>query len=358
MKVWFIETELLDLDLMARELDEHELDTARSLADIPADAEIISPFIYSEIDAAFLDAHPALRLIATRSTTTDHIDLAACEQRGVAVCKVPTYGDHVVAEHAFALLLAVARRLRPAMQSEKPRPIRHEELRGFELRGKTLGLIGAGRVGRAMVPMAHGFGMKVIAFDPRPERLEAEIDGAEFVSLEDLLRRSDILSLHAPVTPASYHILDRAAFAKCRPGVVLINTARGRLIDTAALVEAMDAGIVSGVGLDVLGEESIFAAKASRIISGQIISKLHETPEPVRTGNDTGRQAHIRKLMLLENLLARPNVVFTPHIAFNCREAVERMNRATVENIRTFIGETADQTAGAHSPEGVTTQAA
>lgn len=334
MNIWFIESELLDHDVIERELGEYDLHLADSLGEVPSDAKIVSPFIYSEIDAAFLDQHPALELVATRSTTSDHIDLAACAAHGVTVCTVPTYGDHVVAEHAFALILAVARRLREAMQQEKPRAVRHEALRGFELHGKTLGLIGTGRVGHGMIPIARGFGMKVIACDPEPDAAAAKRLGYEYVPLDELLARADVISLHALLTEATYHLLDRAAFAKCRRGVVVVNTARGRLIDTAALVEAMDAGIVSGVGLDVLGEERVFSEKSTRIISEQIVTHLRA---PHDHGGDGGRQAHIRKLLQLEALLARPNVVFTPHIAFNCHEAVARMTHATIENIRAFL---------------------
>lgn len=340
MKIWFIETELLDHEMIERELGEHELHLADSLGEIPPDATVVSPFIYSEIDAAFLDQHPALELIVTRSTTTDHLDLAACAQHGVTVCTVPTYGDHVVAEHAFALILAVARRLRPAMQQQNPRSIRHQTLRGFELRGKTLGLVGTGRVGHAMIPIAHGFGLSVIATDPAPDTAAAKRLGYDYVPFDELLQRSDIISLHAPLTPESYHLFDKAAFAKCRPGIVLINTARGRLIDTAALIEAMDAGIVSGVGFDVLGEESVFSEKSTRIISEQILTHMRAPDEPHHAGGNGGRHAHIRKLLQLDDLLARPNVVFTPHIAFDCREAVERMSRSTVENIKAFVAGT------------------
>lgn len=338
MKIWFIEAELLDRGLMARELAAHELHVADCPSEVSADAEIVSPFIYSEIDAPFLEGHPDLRLVATRSTTCDHIDLAACARHGVQVRTVPSYGDHIVPEHAFALLLAVARRLRPAMQTERARPVRHELLRGFEIRGKTLGLIGLGRVGRGMVPIAHGFGMTVIAHDPQVAPAMGRSLGVEGVSLDELFRRSDIVSLHAPLTPATFHLLDRAAFAKCRRGVVIINTARGRLIDTAALVEAMDAGIVGGVGLDVLGEEGIFSEKASHIISGQIVTRLRGAAASDAAAAHASRRADIGKLLLLENLLSRPTVVFTPHVAFDCHEAIERMNRATLQNIQAFIG--------------------
>ena len=164
------------------------------------------------------------------------------------MCIVPSYGDHVVAEHTFALLLAVSRRLRESMTLKGDSRFSYEALRGFELRSKTFGIIGAGRIGLHTVPIARSFGMNVIAYDirPRPE-MAAEL-GFKYVAFEQLLADSDIISLHANLNPSSYHILDRKAFAKCRPGVVVINTARGKLIDTNALIEALDQGIVGAPG--------------------------------------------------------------------------------------------------------------
>jgi D-lactate dehydrogenase len=281
-----------------------------------------------------------VRLVATRSTTWDHIDLPACAQRGVTVCGVSTYGDHTVPEHAFALLLALARRLREAMDANRNGDFSYAAMRGTELRGKTLGIIGAGRVGRAMAPIAHGFGMEVIAFDPELKPGAAEPAGYRRVDLPELLRRSHVISLHARLTPETYHLLDRTHFAQCRRGVLIINTARGRLIDTAALVEALDEGIVAGVGFDVLGEESIFHRRATAIISNHIVERLRGHPDDGRSAEMKMESEPVSKLLLLEDLLSRPNVVFTPHTAFNTVEAVERINRATVENIRAFLAGT------------------
>jgi D-lactate dehydrogenase len=251
-----------------------------SLQDVGADAEIVSTFIYSRIDGLFLDRHPAVKLIATCSTTHDHLEVESCGKRNVTMCIVPRCGDHVVAEHTFALLLAVARRLRESITLKGDSRFSYEALRGFELRSKTFGIIGAGRIGLHTVPIARGFGMNVIAYDirPRPD-IAAEL-GFTYVAFEQLLTDSDIISLHANLNSSSYHILDREAVAKCRPGVVIINTARGKLIDTNALIEALDQGIVGGAGLDVLGEESVMRRRAEGIISDQIIQKLHEPIEP------------------------------------------------------------------------------
>ena len=180
--------------------------------------------------------------------------------------------------------------------------------------------------------------MNVIAYDVRPKvELAQELD-FRYVSFEELLAGSDIISLHANLNPSSYHILNAEAFAKCRPGVVIINTARGKLIDTNALIEALKQGVVGAAGLDVLGEESVMRRRAERIISDQIIEKVREPVGPSRVGaTDPRRAKEIEKLMRLGSLLLRPEVVCTPHTAFNCVEAIERINRVTVENIKAFV---------------------
>jgi D-lactate dehydrogenase len=334
VKMVFVELEAGDEAFFDAALAEHDLVSLRSLADVPPDTEVISGFINSAITPDFLDSHRAVRLVATRSTTWDHIDLPACAQRGVTVCGIPSYGDHTVAEHAFALILALARRLRDSLGAGRNGSFSYEALRGVELRGKTLGIIGAGRVGRAMIPIAHGFGMEVIFYEP-DSQTSAPPEHNHRVSFDELLRRSHVISLHARLNPATYHILDRASFAKCRRGVLIINTARGRLIDTAALAEAMDAGIVAGAGFDVLGEESIFHKRATAIIGTHILHRLRGEAGGESTSCEENEP--FGKLLLLEKLLARSNVVFTPHTAFNTVEATERINRMTVENIRAFL---------------------
>jgi D-lactate dehydrogenase len=341
MKIYFVEVESSERQFFESELAEHELHFVSTLEEVEADAEIVSPFIYSRIDEPFLRGHAAVRLIATRSTTHDHLELESCAKRNVTMCIVPSYGDNVVAEHTFALLLAVARRLRESMSLEDDSRFSYEALRGFELRSKTFGIIGTGRIGLHTVRIARSFGMNVIAYDIRPRPEQAQELGFRCVSLDELLTASDIISLHANLNPSSYHILDREAFAKCRRGVVIINTARGKLIDTNALIEALEHGIVGGAGLDVLGEESVMRRRAERIISDQIIQKLHESVErPTATEMDPLRRKEIEKLMRLGDLLLRPEVVCTPHTAFNCVEAIERINRVTVENIKAFVAGT------------------
>lgn len=337
MKIYFLETEPSEREFFTEQLEEHELYFASSLEEVEADAEVVSTFIYSRIDGTFLDRHPAVKLVATRSTTYDHLELEQCAMRRVTMCIVPSYGDHVVAEHTFALLLAVARRLREAMTLSGTSRFSYEALQGFELRSKTFGVVGTGRIGVQTIPIARSFGMNVIACDvrPRPE-LENEL-GFRYVAFDELLAASDIISLHASLNSSSYHMLDREAFAKCRLGVVIINTARGKLIDTEALIEALDKGVVRAAGLDVLGEEAVMRRRAGQIISEQIVRRLQEPFVPPNgTAGDPRRVKEIEKLMHLGDLLLRPDVICTPHIAFNCVEAIQRINRVTVDNIKAF----------------------
>ncbi len=338
MKMCFLETEPPEQEFFENEFANDDLDFCSSLDEVEGDAEVLSIFIHSKIDAVFLSAHPALKLIATRSTTSDHIDPGACVRRGVQVRGVGSYGDHTVSEHTFALLLAVCRKLRLAMEINSKRMFSCAALRSTELHGKTFGVIGAGRIGRQTLRLARAFGMKAVAFDISADAQVAAQISFDYVTLDDLFARSHFISINVPLTPETFHMFNRETFAKCRKGVVIINTARGRIIDTDALIEALNAGIVGGAGLDVLEEERVMRKKASDIISDQIMARLGESFAPVEPLEQAEERAReLRELMHNSDLLAHPNVVFTPHIAYNSVEAIERINHATSENIRTFI---------------------
>lgn len=338
MIIYFVETETSEETFFTEALARHDVRFATSLDKVDADAEALSTFIYSKVDSAFLDAHPKLRLIATRSTGFDHIDLNACRERSVLISIVPSYGDNTVAEHTFALILALSRRLRESMSANQSNHFSYEEVRGFDLYGKTLGVIGSGRIGLHTIRIAKAFGMQVVAYDLRPQPFMGEILGFEYLPMEELLGRADIITLHIPLFPATFHLLDRAAFAKCKRGVVIVNTARGALIDTNALLEALDNGTVRGAGLDVLEEERVLQKETMHIISDQIVSRLQSgiAPEELRA-SDPDRIGELQRLMRNAELIGRPNVVFTPHVAFNSVEAVERINCTTVRNIEAFV---------------------
>jgi len=281
-------------------------------------AEIASVFIYSTLRAETLRRMPRLEMIATRSTGFDHIDLAVCRKRKITISNVPSYGENSVAEHTFALILALSRKVHQAYFRTIRGDFSFEGLEGFDLNGKTIGIIGTGHIGLHAARIARGFGMRVIAYDVRPSAFMAETLGFEYVPFERLLSSSDIISLHAPFNPQTRHMINKDNICKIKRGALLINTARGGLVETEALALALDRGILSGAGLDVLeGEELI---KEER----QILSKEFSM-ERLKT--------------LLQNhiLLNRENVVITPHIAFNSHEAFQRIIGTTVANIEAFL---------------------
>jgi D-lactate dehydrogenase len=338
MKISFAETGSAEAEYFEKELKGHDLEFCDAAGDCAADMEGLSIFVDSKIDARFLAAHPALRLIATRSTTYDHIDLEACARRGVAVCSVGSYGDHTVPEHIFALMLAICRRLRPAMELAAARSFSYEALRGIELHGKTLGVVGTGRIGRQVLRLAKAFGMETLGCDKRRDAEAAASLGFRYVSFSRMLRLADFVSINVPLTSSTYRLFNRETFAKCRRGMILINTARGAIIDTEALIEALDSGIVAGAGLDVLEDERVMRKKAANILAEEILERLHDSFAPVEPlGNDPLRISEVRRLMVNSALAGHPHVIVTPHIAFNSVEAIARINRTTVDNIRAFV---------------------
>lgn len=282
------------------------------------DCEAIAVFVWTKVTREMIEALPRLSLILTMSTGFDHIDLAICRERGITVCNVPHYGENTVAEHTFALILALSRRLR-SVQDWLAHPGRSlAELRGFDLYGKTLGVIGAGNIGLHVIRIARGFGMQVLAYDIRPQPLLAEVLGFTYTDLDVLLHESDIVSLHVPATPETHHLINRQTLSKMKRGAMLINTARGCVVDTEALLWALDEGILAYAGLDVIeGEEYI-----------QEESTLLRAPIAEHT---------LRKVVQAYLLMRRENVVFTPHIAFNSQEAVRRILDTTLGNLKAFL---------------------
>ena len=221
-----------------------------------AGADAITTFIRSDLSEAVLRQLPKLRLIATRSTGFDHIDLAYCARAGITVCNVPDYGDPTVAEHVFALLLALSRRIVDAAVRTRRGDFSQDGLSGFDLAGKTLGVIGAGRIGRRVIAIGKGFGMDAIAFDVRPDSEAAAALGFRFVALGALLEAADVVTLHLPGGPDTHHLIGDSEFARMKPGAVLINTSRGGVVDGAALVRALASGRLAAAGLDVVAEEA------------------------------------------------------------------------------------------------------
>jgi D-lactate dehydrogenase len=340
VKICFLETESLEEEYFRAELGaQHELEFLYALDEVPPDAEMLSVFTHSTVSPEFLAAHPKLRLIVTRSTGYDHIAVADAKDRGITVCRVPNYGENTVAEHSFALLLALSRRLRESLASYSSSHFSYQALRGFDLMGKTFGIIGTGRIGLHAARIARGFQMEVLAYDINTQPLVAATLDFEYVPFEELLRRADVISLYIPLFPATRHMINRETLALCKRGVVLINVARGALVETDALLEALESGQVGGAGLDVLEDERVLHQDSTRIIGGEIVSHIQQSgspdsDEPIQRRE---RVEELRNLVRNSRLVERPDVIFTPHSAFNSSEAVARIDEQTVRNIRQFL---------------------
>ncbi len=304
--------------------DEHDLvllsePLAPESAADHADADVVSTFIYSQLSRAVLEELPHLKLIATRSTGFDHIDLDHCQQHDVAVCNVPTYGENTVAEHVFGLLLTISHKLDQAIDRTRKGDFSPRGLQGFDLEGRTLGVIGTGNIGRHTIRIARGFGMEVLAYDIEHDDEAARQLGFDYVEMDDLLGRSDVVSLHVPSTPETRHLLSHEQFDRMKDGVVIINTSRGGVIDNQALIRGLAEGKVRGAGLDVLPEEPVIREEA------ELLRSVYE-------------RRHNLDALLADHVLIRlRSVVVTPHSAFNTREAVSRILQTTVDNIESYV---------------------
>lgn len=287
-----------------------------------SEAEIVSVFVDSKITDKVLAAFPNLKHLVTRSTGFDHLDLAACQANGVTVSTVPGYGEITVAEYAFALLLSLSRKVYEGFDRiRETGNFSPDGLKGFDLFGKTFGIIGTGRIGKHAAGIARGFGMKVVAYDVHPNEEAAKQIGFSYVPLDELLKTADVVSVHVPYTPENHHFINTEKLALMKPNAVLINTARGALVDTPALVEALKNKKLAGAALDVLEEEGVLKDEFG-YLSGE---NKDADPKAVIAG-------HI--------LFDLPNVIVTPHNAFNTQEALERILDTTAENIKSFLAGT------------------
>ena len=282
-------------------------------------AEIISVFVDSVIGETVLKHFPNIKLIATRSTGYDHIDLSACRERGVAVVNVPSYGEETVAEYTFALILTLSRKIFESYDRIKETgKFDLTGLRGFDLNGKTLGVIGTGKIGKNVIEIAKGLNMKVVAYDKFPDEAYREKMGYDYKTFDEVLAQADVLTLHAPYTQENHHLINAEAISKMKKGVYLINTARGGLVDTDALLKGLQSGMIAGAGLDVLEEEGVVKDELNFL-----------------TGN-FGTDHNLKTVLENHVLVDLPNVVVTPHNAFNTWEALKRILDTTVDNIQSF----------------------
>ncbi|MBL7053732.1 hydroxyacid dehydrogenase [Patescibacteria group bacterium] len=283
------------------------------------DTDILAVFIYSKIDKKVLDALPKLKLITTMSTGFDHIDLVECKKRGIKVCNVPVYGENTVAEHTFALILALSRKLPESIERTQEYDFTLDDLCGFDLKGKVLGIVGMGSIGKHVARIGKGFEMKVVVADPNKNVKLAKQLGVKYVGFNYLLAHSDIISLHAPYNKHTHHLINKDNIKLIKKGSYLINTARGGLIETQALMTALNKKILAGAGLDVLEQEYFIKEEK------QLLAKPFQEKRDLRTI----LQGHL--------LIQDDKVLVTPHNAFNSQEALERILDTTVDNINGFI---------------------
>ena len=276
------------------------------------DFEIVSIFVACKASRAVLERFPNLKMIAVRSTGFDNVDTEYCKEKGIIVSTVPAYGSHTVAEYAFALLLNITRKLCESTERTKDGNFEHEGLRGFDLNGKTIGIIGTGKIGANAAKIARGFEMNILAFDVYKNEELAESVGFKYVELDELLQNSDIISLHAPATPETHHIINKESVFRIKKDAVFINTARGALVETEALLIAMKQNHLMAIGIDVLEEE--------------------KSLQGIEPETETTKYA--------KELIELPNVHYSAHVAFYTKEAEHNIMETTVQNIQKFLENT------------------
>lgn len=323
-KIAFFEIEEWGKEHIKKALKKHKLFfckdklTEKNVSKIK-DVDVLVVFIYSKINKNILNNLPKLKLITTMSTGFDHIDLEECKKRKITVCNVPTYGENTVAEHTFALILAISRKIPDSIKKTRKGDFRLTGLRGFDLKGRTIGIIGCGNIGRHVARIAKGFEMNVLVYDHHRHQKLAKKIGFEYVSLVKLLKESDIVTLHVPENKQTHHMINSKTLKLCKKGAILINTARGSIVDSNALLKALNNRTIKYAGLDVL-EGECFIKEEKEL--------LH--PEFMKT-------CDLRTVLQNNILLRNPNVYITPHNAFNSKEALQRILDTTLENIQGFL---------------------
>ncbi|OGL54280.1 hypothetical protein A3K55_02480, partial [Candidatus Shapirobacteria bacterium RBG_13_44_7] len=298
-----IEKEIINLDTAGVGIFTEEVQDNLELA---GKYEIISTFIGSKMDAGVLGKLPNLKMIATRSTGVDHIDVKECQKRGIKVANVPVYGSNTVAEYTMALLLAVAKKIVVAHQSVEEGEFSPEGLTGVDIEGKTLGVIGVGKIGQNVVRLGRALGMRVVAVErSRDEGLAKKLH-FKYVDLETLLKESDFVTLHVPYLTETHHLINKKNIKLMKKGSFLINTSRGPVIETEAIIWALDNKVLAGAGLDVTEEED-------KVENISMVMNKRPTKDD------------LQEILSYHLLRDRDDVVFTPHNAFNTKEAIERI---------------------------------
>lgn len=284
----------------------------RDTASLASGFDAVCSFVNDKLDAETLELlhRGGVRLVALRSAGYSHVDLAAAARLGLKVVRVPAYSPHAVAEHAVALVLTLNRKIHRAHARVREGNFSLDGLVGFDLVGKTVGIIGTGQIGAVAARIFRGFDCRVLAFDVRPDENLARDHGVRYAPLDEIYRESDILSLHVPLTPSTRHLIDAAAIAKMKRGVMIINTGRGALIDSKALIDALKTRHVGAAGLDVYEEEEgiFFQDLSNEVLTDDVLARL----------------------------LTFPNVLITAHQAFLTSEALAAIADTTLANATAF----------------------
>jgi len=280
-------------------------------APLAADHDAVCVFVNDIVDAEAVErlASCGVRLITLRCAGYNNVDLAAAAEHGLSVSRVPAYSPHAVAEHTVALMLSLNRKIYRAYARVREGNFALEGMLGFDMHGRTAGIVGTGKIGERVAHILHGFGCRLLAYDPY-ENPEVAALGARYVDLPDLFAGSDVITLHCPLTEATRHLINREALERMRDGVMLINTSRGALVDTPSVIDALKSGKVGYLGLDVYEEEGplFFEDRSTRLIQDDVFSRL----------------------------LTFPNVIITGHQAFFTREALSNIAETTITNITAF----------------------
>jgi len=300
------------LNISTKPLDADELEK------IDKNTEILGVFIDSKINKEVFKKLKKLKSIITLSTGYDHINLKEAKKRKISVCNVPTYGENTVAQHALTLILALSRKLFPSIKRVKEGIYDYHGLCGFDLKNKTIGIIGTGHIGIHLIDMLQGFDANIIAFDAFPNKELQKKHNFKYVSKTKLFKESDIISLHVPLFPSTHHTIDKKAVKIMKNGVYIINTARGGLIDSEAIVKGLENDKIAGFGADVLEDEGFI-----------------ENPELLISNKRTDAEI---KVSLMNNIIIdNPKTIITPHNAFNSNEALKRIFDTGIKDIKCFI---------------------
>ena len=312
-KIAFFDTKPYDKEVFDEENTHYEMVYFESqlnekTARLAQGFDCICAFVNDDINQKVIDTlyENGIRLIALRSAGYNNVDLKAAQDK-ITIVRVPSYSPHSIAEHAFSLLQTLNRKIHRAYIRTRDFNFSLVGMNGIVLYQKTIGIVGVGAIGRAMIQIAKGYGMRVVCFDPHPD----ESLGVEFVDLDTLFKESDVISLHCPLTKATYHMINKESIAKMKKGVYFINTSRGALVDTASLLDALNEGKIRGAGLDVYEEEEdlFFEDKSLTIVKDNILSLL----------------------------ISRPNVIVTSHQAFLTDESLTQIARTTFDNLDQYF---------------------